>query len=115
MIITSKFHIARTKEIFQWVFGCAPNTRSYTLGFLATEDTGLTTEALAARREREAKSLENVMQLRKRYRSLAEVHNWLTTDHKLYAVQGAVEEESKDDEEVPEAMRLSYGLEGNHT
>ena len=48
LIITSEFHMARSRAIFDWVFGTTPH-EGFELTFLATPDESLTPDAVAAR------------------------------------------------------------------
>ena len=44
LIITSEFHMARSKAIFDWVFGATPH-EGFELTYLATPDAALTPDA----------------------------------------------------------------------
>ncbi len=55
----------RTEAIFRWVFGAAPDC-GYSLAFEATEDIGLSPEALKARAEKETREPRRSPQPRRR-------------------------------------------------
>ena len=55
-VITSRFHLARTKAIFEFIFGCVPTFKPYILSFQGTLDQ-VVGDVLAARVEREKTSL----------------------------------------------------------
>mmetsp|Transcript_13628 Transcript_13628/g.21276 ORF Transcript_13628/g.21276 Transcript_13628/m.21276 type:complete len:316 (-) Transcript_13628:323-1270(-) len=104
LIVTSEFHMPRSRAIFEWIMGiprlserhikhhkpALDNTEQrclveqpYTLGFLAVSDKGI--GMVQDRIKREMKSLENVWKLSKKYRNAEQVHQWLYTDHNAYS------------------------------
>ena len=85
-IITSEFHMPRTQAIFEWIFGIEGGAAPYHLHFVATPDTGLSPEAVAARVEREMRSLSNVRALSGRLTTFRDLHEWLFAEHAAYAV-----------------------------
>jgi vancomycin permeability regulator SanA len=83
LVVTSQFHMPRTRAIFEWVFGL--DGRSYDLEFLAVPDEAAATKD---RLERERGQIRKVMNYRKRVRTLAQFHRWLFSahaGHDLYA------------------------------
>ena len=82
-IITSKFHMPRTKEIFRTLFGFQPLPFSYDLDFLDVENVGI--DDLNVREKKEASSLENFILNMQNVKSLAEFHKWINTKHKSYS------------------------------
>lgn len=85
-VVTSSFHMERTKKIFEWVFALSPLSVDYSLTFIATDDYGLEREALESRRqgeERRVASLEKVVQS---IDTLSSLHHWLFKHHNAYAV-----------------------------
>jgi uncharacterized SAM-binding protein YcdF (DUF218 family) len=112
LVITSEFHLARTKAIFDWVYGAAGAEPSgaYELSYLGTAgicveiklsrrgpdfhtqaDTGLTPAEVAARKAREDASTRNVVSgLAPGHRKLSTVREFLTTRHDLYSATGLV-------------------------
>ena len=93
LVITSEFHLARTKAIFDWVYGAAGAEPSgaYELSYLGTEDTGLTPAEVAARKAREDASTRNVVSsLAPGHQKLSSVRDFLTTRHDLYSAKGLV-------------------------
>jgi uncharacterized SAM-binding protein YcdF (DUF218 family) len=83
LVITSEHHMARTEAIFRWVFGLAPDL-GYALSFDAVPDTGIENAVLQARNDREKASLALVRALTTRFRTLAQLHHWLFTEHDAY-------------------------------
>lgn len=88
LVITSGFHVARTEAAFRWVYGLTPSKDEYELNFEAAPDAGISAEALAARRAREASSLANLRSLIPRYTTIETFHRWLYTEHRAYAIEG---------------------------
>ena len=86
LVITSEFHLARTKAIFDWVYGAAGAEPSgaYELSYLGTEDTGLTPAEVSARKAREDASTRNVVSsLEPGYRNSASVREFLDATRPL--------------------------------
>ena len=118
LVITSEFHLARTKAIFDWVYGAAGAEPSgaYELSYLGTEDTGLTPAEVSARKAREDTSTRNVVSsLAPGHQKLSSVREFLTTRHDLYSAKGLVARAARrtgGGEDVA-AWAASYG--GGHT
>lgn len=108
LVITSEFHILRTRAVFEWVFGMSDV--EFELDFLVTEDVGLDDAQSAARRRREKMSLD-VLQAKtmKRVTTLAKVSEFLFEQHAAYNCSGVMSKEGKEgkDKEV-DAMRSTY-------
>jgi hypothetical protein len=83
LVITSAFHIARTEAIFRWVFGLEPVVSQ--VEFESTPDVGIEPEGLTARYDKERRSLAAVQANMARFRTLAEFHSWLFSEHRFYA------------------------------
>ena len=117
LVITSEFHLARTKAIFDWVYGAAGAEPSgaYELSYLGTEDTGLTPAEVSARKAREDASTRNVVSsLEPGYRKLTSVREFLMTRHDLYSAKGLVARAARRaGGEKAAAWAASYG--GGHT
>ena len=103
-VITSAFHMGRTRAAFEWVFGLyggADGTAKIELAFHATPDYGLSAEVVAARAEREAASEAALRANQARVATLPAFAEWLYTTHMCYAVGrqheiGAFEEMKND-------------------
>jgi uncharacterized SAM-binding protein YcdF (DUF218 family) len=83
-IVTSAFHMARTRAAFEWVWGLSP--LEINMKFVSTEDAGITREALDARALREAESAAALRDNASRVTTLSAFNEWLYTTHKCYAV-----------------------------
>eukprot|EP00762_Andalucia_godoyi_P000797 ANDGO_03702.mRNA.1 hypothetical protein GUITHDRAFT_77545 len=97
-IVTSAFHMARSKAIFDWIFSLtdsAGNSRSggmYEVTYQQVPDVGLPQDTLESRKEREARSAENVlMNLSKSITNLQLLHTWINLDHAAYSTEKLVE------------------------
>lgn len=84
-IVTSAFHLARAEAVFRWVFGLEGSLHSYTLDFESVPDQGIPAEALAARKEKERRSLTQLQPAIEKIDTVVAFHRWLFTEHKAYA------------------------------
>ena len=91
LVITSEFHMQRTKTIFEWIYGLTPQSVEFQLSFESVPNQGLSHQALEARCAREKKSLKNIQLLRKKLTTLSSFQTWFYTEHKAYAVQSRPE------------------------
>lgn len=90
-VVTSEFHMTRSKAIFESVYGLASGLRphsSFSLEFSATADTGLDEESLASRRERERKSLTTWLWKARTFSSMKDLSEWIFSQHECYAANG---------------------------
>ncbi len=94
-IITSDFHIERTREIFKWVFRLSPVTLKYKIDFCATENTGLSKDEIEARSEREKENTKKIKRLAGKIKTMKHFHQWIFTEHKAYSMNGQVEKLSR--------------------
>lgn len=129
LVITNEFHMDRTMAIFDWIFGATDGSGSsspgvrrrqqgYRLFFLASPNVGLTNQAIEARKEREAQSAATVRtQLAPKYKSLTQIHHFLTHEHALYSAHSLVERGrgisssriTNNDKGASWAVKQSYG------
>jgi hypothetical protein len=83
ILITSEFHMERTKIIFDWmkeVFKCDIH-----ISYISTPNTNLDKTVLEIRKEREKNSINNLKQyLINKYNNLEKFHKWFYTEHKAY-------------------------------
>jgi uncharacterized SAM-binding protein YcdF (DUF218 family) len=82
-VVTSRFHMPRTKAIFRWVFGVSP-ADGYELSFEAVQNVGISDEALELRAAKERASLDAVNALAQRIVTLPELHEWMYAEHAAY-------------------------------
>lgn len=86
LIVTSAFHMARTRTIFEWVFGFDTTQNPYQLDFSEATDENISPEVLAKRREKEAAGIERLLHLTTQIRTLPQLHHFLFTRHDAYAI-----------------------------
>jgi len=84
VVVTSKFHMNRTKACFEWIYGAAPK-KNYCLSFLSSEDMGLEPNILKLRMEREESRASKTIDLKNKYPSLKSILTFLSTEHGMYA------------------------------
>lgn len=87
-VVTSAFHMPRTRLAFEWVFALPPLAHPYHLSFFETADEGLTPATLTARLDKERQSIEALEATVRDIRDLASLHRWLHLRHSAYAVGG---------------------------
>ncbi len=86
LIITSEFHMPRTKAIFQWMYSLDNPDGKYHLTFDAVPDTGISTADLQARHDKEAHSLKQFLKNTAHIHTLRDCHQWLFTEHAAYSL-----------------------------
>jgi uncharacterized SAM-binding protein YcdF (DUF218 family) len=99
VIVTNKWHLARTEAIFDIVFSLEPvpppicrGPPTYEIDLIAVED-GLPANQLTSRRDREASSLAAFRRTAPLWgHSMAGLHTWLFTQHSAYAVKRHVDD-----------------------
>jgi hypothetical protein len=84
LVVTSAFHLPRTREAFDWIYRLRPPNQEYNLSFESVPDQGLDQTALNARKDREAKSLETLIMTRQQISTLLELAAWLYLEHGAY-------------------------------
>ena len=85
LIITSEFHLPRTKSIFQWVYGLEVDSTHYQLNFESVTDESIDRQILQARKEKERESLEQLSPIKRQVKTLQDFHKWLFSEHGAYA------------------------------
>eukprot|EP00039_Didymoeca_costata_P014210 m.227043 g.227043 ORF g.227043 m.227043 type:complete len:218 (+) comp15970_c0_seq2:88-741(+) len=106
MVVTSEFHIARTKCIFNWVFPLF--IEQVSIAFQNSPNTGLDTENLEGRRTKEAASSRTVIAHSEKYKTKDAFVRFLFTEHGAYRVDttGVAIQERK--AEVPTSVASTY-------
>ena len=87
LIVTSAFHMPRSRAVFEWVYGL-DSDRKYELDFREASDEGLDRTTIEARKTKEVEALEKFRRIPSLIRSLPELHRWLFTEHGAYNVTG---------------------------
>ncbi|MEM9809129.1 MAG: YdcF family protein [Cyanobacteria bacterium P01_D01_bin.56] len=86
LVVTSEFHMPRTRAIFEWLYDLDGLPQGHDLEFQTVSDEGIDAELLAARRSRESHSLKTVRSLACRLKTVQQFHAWLFQDHSAYAI-----------------------------
>ena len=84
LVITSEFHLPRTRQIFNWIYQLEPKKNKTDLYYQSSPDLGLDPSSLKARVAKEEKSLNNLKKTQKQITSMGEFHRWLYTEHQAY-------------------------------
>lgn len=84
-LITSAFHMPRTKAIFEWLYGLDHQGGKYQLTFDPVPDIGIAAADLQARVAKEAESLRQFLKNTATIHTLQACHQWLFTEHAAYA------------------------------
>ncbi len=98
-VVTSAFHMPRSRAIFNWVYGLDPE-KKYEITFREAPDDGLDRTMMEARVRKEAEALDVFRGLPGRIRSLPQLHQWLFTEHSAYNVTGDSRRQRTKDPEV---------------
>jgi hypothetical protein len=101
LVITSEFHMPRTRAIFEWIFGFEQGR--YELTFEASPNTGITPEGLRFRMEKEEQASRGFSALQQRIGSLRELHEWFYTQHQAYSASGRSKQQRSSDPRVLES------------
>lgn len=120
-VVTSDFHMPRSRAIFEWVFGLqgagtsiqpqannrpvvyfttsGSRSQGFILQYHSVSDDGIDPSIIEARRVKERKSLENLMILSPGISTLSDFHAWFHAEHKCYNVedQGLFGKQTLDD------------------
>ncbi len=96
LIITSEFHMPRSKAIFKWIFGLNNSLfKPYRLDFESVSDFKINKELILSRIEKEQKSLHKLFETKKRINNLKQLHQWLFKKHGAYTLKFNPDKNSK--------------------
>lgn len=94
-VVTSEFHMPRTRAIFEWVFSLPAvdgSSVNFSLDFRSSPNTGLNTEDVQSRVSRELASLEALrVETIPRITSVAKLTAFLHVTHAAYNAKGALD------------------------
>lgn len=88
LIVTSDWHMPRTKLAFDWVYGLTPDPVGYQVEYRAAEDPEMDEQSRAERTQKEQAGAESLRLLTTRIHMMPQFHRWLFTQHKAYKPQG---------------------------
>ena len=84
-VVTSEFHVARTRAIFEWVFALSPAPRPpVELTFEAVPNAGMAPEQVTERGAKEARAVETLRETRRRVTDLVGLHAFVFGEHAAY-------------------------------
>lgn len=86
LIITSNFHLARTRAIFNWVYSLSDG--SFDLTFAEVPNVGIDADSLHARMEKERQGLQALERPMRQISTLEHMHQWLFFQHNAYKPDG---------------------------
>lgn len=86
VVVTSAFHMPRTKAIFDWVYSLTPLPTQYQLEYVEVTDKGIDEELIKIRTKKEMRSLKHLQKTKKNIQTLSQFHTWLYTKHSAYSV-----------------------------
>ena len=88
LIITSEFHMPRSKAIFKWIFGLNNYFfKPYKLDFVSVSDSKINSKIISYRIEKEQKSLLKLLETKKNINNLKQLHKWLFNKHGAYTLK----------------------------
>jgi DUF218 domain len=84
LVITSDFHMPRTRAVFQWMYSLTPKAAAYELDFTAVDDPAMPPDVYAERCRKEQRSLDDFVGMKDRIATLGDCHRWLFSEHQAY-------------------------------
>jgi vancomycin permeability regulator SanA len=100
-VITSEFHMGRTKKLFQWIFGIHGD---YQFVFIAVNNGSMPESILRVRQKRERASLESILTKAEEITTKEQFNQWLFTEHKAYSCTYL----NGDKDVIPDSEKESY-------
>lgn len=85
LVITSDFHMPRTRAIFEWIYSLQSDTfTEVQIEYLEVTSDGLDSEIINIRKLREEKSLLDLQEKISKIKTLESFHTWFFNQHKAY-------------------------------
>lgn len=109
-VVTSKFHMPRTRVIFNHIFSLPSDSLprgTYALSFEETPNVGVSSEDLLARLEKERDSIHDYKAKMGRFACLRDLHDFIFADHLAYASDGRLRSTSR---ALDKRLAGTYGL-----
>jgi DUF218 domain len=85
LVITSDFHLPRSRLVFEWIYGLEPRPIDYILQFEGVADPSMDPAVLAERRSKEQTSVERLSATTPQIFTLEQLHRWIFTEHDAYS------------------------------
>lgn len=85
-VVTSEYHMSRTKLVFDFVFGLENVSEKYSIDYYSVSDSVVEPGLLKEKQLKEEKSIQSFMKIMPKFSSFNEFHDWIFTKHEAYAV-----------------------------
>ena len=85
LVITSDFHLARSRLLFEWIYGLEPRPIDYILQFEGVADPSMDPVVLSERRSKEQSSIEGLSAIMHQIHRMEQLHRWIFTEHDAYS------------------------------
>ena len=85
LVITSDFHLARSRLLFEWIYGLEPRPIDYILQFEGVADTSMDPVVLSERRSKEQSSIEGLSAMMQQIHRMEQLHGWIFREHAAYS------------------------------
>jgi len=82
LVITSNFHLERSKLIFEWIYSL--DNIKYNLDFIGVSDKGFDINIINSRIKREKQSIINLKKVISKINNLEKLHEWFHKEHNCY-------------------------------
>lgn len=82
-IITSNFHLPRTKLIFDWIYGLSTD-QPYVLEYVGVDDSHLDPQLLESHRQKELDRMNQLQALLPGLQTVTDLHDWIFHHHQAY-------------------------------
>ncbi len=89
LIVTSDWHMPRTRFLFDWVYGLPPLPFAFELDYQEAHDPEMSEQLSTERLRKEQASVELVRGLAGQIGTLPDLHRWLFTRHEAYKAGGS--------------------------
>jgi DUF218 domain len=85
LVITSDFHLLRSRLVFEWIYGLEPRPIDYILHLEGVADPSMDPAVLSERKSKEQSSLERLSATMPRILTMEQLHRWIFTEHNAYS------------------------------
>ncbi|HEY6341849.1 MAG TPA: YdcF family protein [Bryobacteraceae bacterium] len=85
LVITSDFHLPRSRLVFEWIYGLEPRPIDYILQFEGVADPSMDPAVLSERRRKEQTSVERLSAIMRQILTMERLHRWIFTEHDAYS------------------------------
>lgn len=91
-IITSEFHMPRTKCVFDWIFSLptddnkTPAKKNISIHYIGTKNIGINKKDLSERIIKENQGIERINLLKNKIRNISDFNQWLFEEHAAYGI-----------------------------